>query len=151
LALNRLLTHNGVLSAIACYGSERKRLFSTVILNGGIIGARRCMTREKKTGWRRSVLRIGTAMQAILYAVLVTGIVWRFNPTLPYGALVLIFVGFCIAFYFLWIWVFVERPAELAKKLPISSKELRRKRQEFYDNLPNDCPHVGVQSEDCSE
>ncbi len=109
------------------------------------------MTREKKTGWRRSVLRIGTAMQAILYAVLVTGIVWRFNPTLPYGALVLIFVGFCIALYFLWIWVFVERPAELAKKLPISSKELRRKRQEFYDNLPNDCPYVGVQSEDCSE
>jgi len=94
------------------------------------------MTREKKTGWRRSVLRIGTAMQAILYAVLVTGIVWRFNPTHSYGALVLIFVGFCIAFYFLWIWVFVERPAELAKKLPISSKELRRKRQEFYDNLP---------------
>src|SRR6266404_3799793 len=30
---------------------QQTRLFSTVILNGGIIGARRCMTREKKTGW----------------------------------------------------------------------------------------------------
>src|SRR5207302_10413332 len=99
----------------ACYGSERKRLFSTVILNGGIIGARRCMTREKKTGWRRSVLRIGTAMQAILYAVLVTGIVWRYKPTLPYGALALILVGLCIAFYFHMFWVFVDRRAVLAE------------------------------------
>jgi len=105
------------------------------------------MTREKKTGWRRSVLRIGTAMQAILYAVLVTGIVWRFNPTLPYGALVLIFVGFCIAFYFLWIWVFVERPAELAKK----PRNSAGKGKSFTITYQNDCPHVGVQSEDCSE
>src|SRR3989440_13094382 len=83
----------------ACYGSERKRLFSTVILNGGIIGARRCMTREKKTGWRRSVLRIGTAMQAILYAVLVTGIVWRVNSSLPPRGRGFIFLGCCFAFY----------------------------------------------------
>jgi hypothetical protein len=75
-------------------------------------------------------------MQATLYAVLVTLIVRSFNPTLRSGALFLIFACFCVAFYFLWIWVFVQRPAALAKKLPISSKELRRKRQEFYDSLP---------------
>src|SRR2546421_7896945 len=102
----------------ACYGSERKRLFSTVILNGGIIGARRCMTREKKTGWRRSVLRIGTAMQAILYAVLVTGIVWRVYSTLSPRAPVLIFLGFFISFYFLWVWGFFERPSEPSNKMP---------------------------------
>ena len=50
-----------------------RQLSSTV----GLLGRGAAMTREKKTGWRRSVLRIGAAMQAILYAVLVTGIVWR--------------------------------------------------------------------------
>ena len=32
-----------------------------------------------------------------------------------------------------WYW---NRPAELATKFPISAKELRRRRKEFYDNLP---------------
>jgi hypothetical protein len=94
------------------------------------------MTQNEKSGWRGPVLRVGAAMQAMMYAAVVTLIVWRFNPTLHFGALFLIFAGFSVAFYFLWIWVFVERPAELAKKLPISGKELRRKRQEFYDSLP---------------
>jgi hypothetical protein len=94
------------------------------------------VSEEKKSGWRGPVLRVGAAMQAMLYAVVVALIVWRFNPTLRSGALFLIFAVFSVAFYFLWIWVFVERPAELAKKLPISGKELRRKRQEFYDSLP---------------
>ena len=94
------------------------------------------MTQDEKSGWRGPVLRVGAAMQAILYAIVVTLIVWRFDPALRSGALFLIFAGFSVAFYFLWIWVFVERPAELAKKLPISGTELRRKRQEFYDNLP---------------
>jgi len=94
------------------------------------------MTQDEKSGWRSLVLRVGAAMQAMLYAVVVTLIVWRFNPTLGFGALFLIVAVFSVAFYFLWIWVFVERPAELAKKLPLSGKELRRKRQEFYDSLP---------------
>ena len=93
------------------------------------------MTLDEKSGWRGPVLRVGAVMQAMLYAVVATLIAWRFNPTLRSDALFLIFAGFSVAFYFLWIWVFVERPAELAKKLPISGKELRRKRQEFYDSL----------------
>jgi uncharacterized membrane protein YccC len=94
------------------------------------------MTQDEKSGWRCPVLRVGATMQAMLYALVVMLIVLSFNPTLSSGALFLIFAGFSVAFYFLWIWVFVERPAELAKKLSISGKELRRKRQEFYDSLP---------------
>ena len=75
-------------------------------------------------------------MQAMLYAMLVTVIVSQFSPTLRSGALFIVFGAFSVAFYFLWIWVFVVRPVELAKKLPISGSELRRKRQEFYDSLP---------------
>ena len=89
------------------------------------------MTQDEKSGWRGPVLRVGAAMQAMLFAVVVALIVWRFNPTLRSGALFLIFAIFSVAFYFLWIWVFVERPAELAKKLPISGTELRRKGKNF--------------------
>lgn len=105
----------------------------------GIIDAvkalKSCMIPEER-GWRGPVQRVGAALQAILYAVVVTLMVWGLKPTLRTGVLFRIFGGFCIAFYFLWTWFFVERPAELAKRLPISSKELRRKRQDFYDSLP---------------
>ena len=94
------------------------------------------MADEKESGSRGPVLHVGAAIQAVVYSVLVTVIVSQFNPTLRSGALLLIFAGFSVAFYFLWIWVFVLRPAELAKQLPISGSELRRKRQEFYDSLP---------------
>ena len=95
------------------------------------------MARNEKSGWRGPV-RVGAAMEANLYAVVVTLIVWRFNPTLHFGALFLIFAGFSVAFYFLWILVFVERPAELAKKLPISGKELRREGKNSTIACPND-------------
>jgi hypothetical protein len=32
--------------------------------------------------------------------------------------------------------VLFEHPAELARKVPMSSKERRRKRREFFDRLP---------------
>jgi len=94
------------------------------------------MAGEKERGWKVPVVRVGAAMQAVVYAVLVTVIVSQFNPTLRSGALLIIFGGFSVAFYVLWIWIFVVRPAELAKKLPISGKELRRRRDEFYRSLP---------------
>jgi hypothetical protein len=94
------------------------------------------VSEERESGWRGLVLRVGAAMHAMLYAVVVTVIVSQFNPTLRSGALFIVFGGFSVAFYFLWIWVFVVRPAELAKKLTISGSELRRKRQDFYDSLP---------------
>jgi hypothetical protein len=94
------------------------------------------VSEERESGWRGPVLRVGAAMHAMLYAVAVTVIVSQFNPTLRSGALFIVFGGFSVAFYLLWIWVFVVRPAELAKKLTISGSELRRKRQDFYDSLP---------------
>jgi hypothetical protein len=50
--------------------------------------------------------------------------------------LFIVFVGSLCASALVMEWVFFRRPAELKKKLPIGSKELRRKRKEFYDNLP---------------
>ena len=71
-----------------------------------------------------------------MYAVLITLIVWRLYPTLRPGSFFLIFVGSCVAFYFVWKWVFFDRRAELDEKVPIPAKELRKRRKQFFENLP---------------
>jgi disulfide bond formation protein DsbB len=43
----------------------------------------------------------------------------------------MIFIGCWIGFYLTGIWVLNERPAELDKTIPISSKERRKIRQHF--------------------
>jgi hypothetical protein len=47
----------------------------------------------------------------------------------------LIFIALWIGFYFAGVWAVVDRLAELARKFPISSKELRRRTKAFYDQL----------------
>jgi hypothetical protein len=93
------------------------------------------MTTPKEPGRQNSVVRIGAAIQTTVLAVGATAVVGKFNPTLGYGALFLIFGGLCLAFYSLLTWLFIQHPADLKKKLPITGKELRRKREAFYRNL----------------
>jgi hypothetical protein len=94
------------------------------------------MTEPSKTGWRYRIRPVGSSMYAMASAVLATIAILPFYPALRPRSVLLIFVGLCVVFYFVWIWVFYERPAELEKKVPISSKELRRRKKEFYDSLP---------------
>jgi hypothetical protein len=37
-----------------------------------------------------------------------------------------------VALYVLWTWVFFEHPAEITKKLSITSHELHRRRKELF-------------------
>jgi preprotein translocase subunit SecY len=62
--------------------------------------------------------------------------VHQLSPTFGFAVVFLIFVVLTVTFYVLWMWVFFEHPAEIAKKLPISSIELRRKKKKFFDTLP---------------
>jgi hypothetical protein len=94
------------------------------------------MTKPKKPGWRSQIRPIGTAMYAIASAFLTVIAVWQFHASARVLPVLLIFVGLCVMFYFVWYWVFYERPAELEKRLPVSSKELRRRKKEFFENLP---------------
>lgn len=43
--------------------------------------------------------------------------------------------GLGIGFYFVGKWVFIDRPAELNRKYPTGSAELRRQRKAFFDSL----------------
>jgi hypothetical protein len=96
------------------------------------------MNGETKNGWSRPVQRIAAVIFAILFATAFISNLLPSHPELRPKTLFLlfgIFAGSCVAFYFVMMWVF-RRPAELSKKLPVRSKELRRKRQRFYDSLP---------------
>lgn len=42
---------------------------------------------------------------------------------------------FADSFFPVWRWVFFERGPELDRKIPVSSKELRRRKKEFFDDL----------------
>jgi hypothetical protein len=93
---------------------------------------------KTKTGWSRSVQRITALLLAIVFAAAVILNLLPSHPAFDTKALFLLsgmFAGLCVAFYFVVIWLF-QRPAQLSKKLPISGKELRRKRESFYDSLP---------------
>jgi hypothetical protein len=85
---------------------------------------------------KRLFVRIGITATALPAATLLTVLIRSMNPGLRPGAVFVIFLGACIACYLVWNWIFFERAAELEKRIPISSKELRRRTKEFYDNLP---------------
>lgn len=68
---------------------------------------------------------------AAIYATLITVTVHDVWPRL-HIALALLFIGLFVGIYFTGLWMLVYRPAELDKKFPLSSKELRRRKKEFY-------------------
>jgi hypothetical protein len=54
---------------------------------------------------------------------------------LPTALTLSLFIVLWMGFYVAGVWAFTERRAELDSKFPISSKELRRRKKEFYDWL----------------
>jgi hypothetical protein len=86
------------------------------------------MIRNKKTTGRVWGILFG-----IPFGSLIATIAHHLWPELEIALIFLIFVGLCVGFYFAGLWVMVDHPAELDRKFPISSKELRRRRKEFYD------------------
>jgi hypothetical protein len=97
--------------------------------------------RPEKPRWQSSVLSVGTAILSALFSagfslMIWKRFIWQLSPTFGFAVLFLIFVVLAGAFYVLVMWFFFEHPGEIAKKLPVSSSELRRKQKEFFDNLP---------------
>jgi len=95
----------------------------------GIIASEGGMLGKKNIG------RVYGASLATIYSTLITGATYGFLGGLRFGLVLSIFIGLWIAIYFAGVWAAVDRPAELIRKFPISSKELRRRKKEFYDWL----------------
>jgi len=84
---------------------------------------------------KKNIGRLYGICLATIYATLATGIVFGIWRGLPATLVLLIFVALWIGFYFTGIWIAVDRPDELKRKFPIGSKELSRRKREFYDWL----------------
>jgi hypothetical protein len=70
-----------------------------------------------------------------MFTSLITAWVHSLWPNLNVFLLAFIFVGLLVGGYAAGYWVSFERPKELAKKIAINSKELRRRKKEFFDWL----------------
>jgi membrane protein implicated in regulation of membrane protease activity len=91
------------------------------------------MIRPKKPAWEISVRHAGNKVLAVPLAAGVALIVWKLSIGIV--AFLVTFVVLAVVFYSFLEW-FSDRPDEIAKRVPTSSKELRRKTKQFFDNLP---------------
>src|SRR5579872_1003594 len=91
------------------------------------------MESQKPYRWRIRVLSVGSCVFGIttaLFPVAIFRIFYAHPPLL----LTLLLYGLAAVFMTLGWWWFFERP-NAADKIPTSSKELRRRKKEFYEWL----------------
>jgi len=79
--------------------------------------------------------RLYGVLLATMYAFVLTLIAYGFWPRIPFVAALTLIIVLWIGIYFTGLWTILYRPKEFDKKIPISSKELRRRRKQFYDEL----------------
>ena len=100
------------------------------------------MIRPERPGWELSVQRVGHTVLAVLYAAAAALIVWKLSiwrvigPTFGLVFFLVTFVVFAVVLYSFLEWLFRKRPDEIAKRVPTPSKELRRRKKQYFDNLP---------------
>ena len=78
------------------------------------------------------VQRVGTWLYALASAVLA---LVAFHPNVRPIFLLAIFIAMWLLFRVVWGWVFFQRRAELDKTIHARSKELRKRKKEFFDSL----------------
>ncbi len=105
---------------------------STVV--GPTTQERRINTVMKGTGKPR-VQRVGAWLYALGSAVLTIVAFGGLYPDFRRRSLLIVFFVLWILFSFVWRWVFFERGPQLDKKIAVSSKELHRRKKEFFDDL----------------
>jgi len=90
---------------------------------------------------KKNIGRIFGVCLAVVYTTVVAVAVSGLWPKLHTGLTVLILLGLAVGFYFTGIWVAVDRPSELKKKIPINSGELKQRKREFYNWLASQRRH----------
>ncbi len=94
-----------------------------------------------KRTWQSTLQSVGTLAITTPFAAVMTLILWRaflyqkVGSVLSVGIACLVLVVLSAVFYACWMWLFFWHPDEIRKRIPISSKELRRRKKAFYDWL----------------
>lgn len=87
---------------------------------------------------KKSIGPIFGVFIAAVYGTLITVGAHDYLPDMSTWVLLLLSGALCVALYFVGRWIAVR--SELNKKLPTSSKELRKRRKRFYDWLDSQGP-----------
>jgi len=97
------------------------------------------MTEKKPDGvkTRPLVQRVGNWVTGIAFAMLLTGMWVAEKPHVHPVLIAVVFILLALVLTEAFRWAAFDRPAELNRKFPISSKELRRRTREFFDSLNN--------------
>lgn len=100
------------------------------------------MIRPERPAWELSVQRVGHTVLAVVFAAAAALIVWKLSiwrvigPTFGLVFFLVTFVVFAVVLYSFLEWLFRKRPDEIAKRVPTPSKELLRRKKQYFDNLP---------------
>jgi len=81
----------------------------------------------------KNILRLSGVLYAVLFGSLFTFAIHAYWPDMRAAVFLPVSGAVFVAFYIVGMWVGVRN--EQNKKLPTSSKELRRRTKEFYDSL----------------
>jgi hypothetical protein len=79
----------------------------------------------------RSILSIAMGAITALFPV---SVAWSLDRNLSLIAILAVYVGSAVLLSFAWR-LYFDRPEKLRKRIPISSKEYRRRKKEHYDWL----------------
>ena len=82
------------------------------------------------------IQRIGNA---IICGMLAVGVAAIFGAKLGHPSLAAVLVFFAASWgllYLLWDWLFIVRPEQVKRNVPITSEERRRRLKRFFDSLP---------------
>jgi cytochrome c biogenesis protein ResB len=82
---------------------------------------------------KKSVGNLVGAWYAAIYGALIMMVIYAYWPSMSIAVFLLLSSAVCIAVY--WAGRWIQARKELNKKLPMSSKELRRRKKEFYERL----------------
>ena len=100
------------------------------------------MIRPERPAWELSVQRVGHTVLAVVFAAAAALIVWKLSiwrvigPTFGLVFFLVTFVVFAVVLYSFLEWLFRKKPDEIAKRVPTPSKELLRRKKQYFDNLP---------------
>jgi hypothetical protein len=84
---------------------------------------------------KKNIGRACEVSLATIYATLIAETIYDICPGMHVWLVWLIFICLFMGLYCAGFWALVDRPAELDRKFPTSSKELRRRKKELYDWL----------------
>lgn len=84
--------------------------------------------------WRTRIRSIASVVLGAITALFPASVASSLDRNLSLTAILIVYVGSAALLSFAWR-LYFDQPEELERKIPINSREYRRRKKEFYDWL----------------